>query len=100
MRYIVVIVPALVLFFSLAATPTVEGQIPTPADFVACNREAPQAARAGTVSPIKADHARADHARADHARADGERAGAVLTKATDVRGKVIESPDPQIHGME
>jgi hypothetical protein len=68
----------------------VEGQVPTAADFAACNREAPQAARAGTVSPTKADTV----------RADGERAGAVLTKGTDVRAKVIESSDPQIHGME
>ena len=87
----VVIVPALVLLLSLAATRTVEGQIPTAADVADCNREAPQAAKAGTTSPIKGDHA----------RADGERAGPVRTKSTPgSTAKAIESSDPQIHGME
>jgi len=90
MQYIVVIVPALVILLSLAATRTVEGQVPTAADFAACNREAPQVAKAGTTSPTKGDYV----------RADGERAGAVTTKSTDFTGKVIESSNPQIHGME
>jgi hypothetical protein len=91
MRYIVVTISALALLVSLAATRTVEAQVPTAADFAACNREAPQVAKAGMASPTSVDHV----------RADGERAGAVLTKATDVTGKVIiESSNPQIHGME
>ena len=59
-------------------------------DYAACNREAPQSAKAGTDSPI----------RGDHVRADRERAGAVTTKSTAFTGKAIESSDPQIHGME
>jgi hypothetical protein len=85
-----IIVPALVLLLSLAAAQPVESQVPGASDYAACNREAPQAAKAGTDSPTKGDHVRADR----------ERAGAVTTKSTEFTGIVIESSDPQIHGME
>jgi hypothetical protein len=78
------------LFLSLAAPWTVDGQVPTAADFAACNEEAPHAVKAGTVSPIRNDHVRADRARGS----------AMTTNSTGFTGKVIESSDPQIHGME
>ena len=90
MRYMGIIVPALVLLLSLAAAQPVESQVPSASDYAACNREAPQAAKAGTDSPTKGDHVRANR----------ERAGAVTTNSTEFTGKVIESSDPQIHGME
>ena len=89
MQHKVVTALALILLLSLAATRTVDGQVPTAADFAACNEEAPQAVKAGTASPIVADHSRADR----------ERAGAMTTDSRAIRGKVVESPDPQIHGM-
>jgi hypothetical protein len=89
MQHKVVIVLALILLLSLAATRTVDGEVPTAADFAACNEEAPQAVKAGMASPIMGDHIRADSARA----------GAMTTNSIDFRGKVVESSDPQIHGM-
>ena len=90
MQHKVVTALALILLLSLAATRTVDGQVPTAADFAACNEEAPQAVKAGTASPIMGDHVRADSARA----------GAMATNSTEFAGKVIESSDPQIHGMK
>lgn len=84
MPYTVAIALALILLASPAATRRADAEIPTAADSAACNLEAPHTARAGTVSPTRNDHARADRARA----------GAVTANA------VVESPDPQIHGME
>jgi len=81
---------ALVLLVTLAAAPTVDGDVPTAADFAACNDEAPRAVKAGTVSPTSGDHARADRARD----------AAMTTGSTDFTVKLVESPDPQIHGME
>ena len=84
------IVTALALFvLSLAATRTVDAEVATAADFAACNEEAPQAVKAGTASPIRGDQSRADRARAS----------AMTTDSTAIRAKVIESSDPQIHGM-
>ncbi len=91
MQYKVVIAFAMILLGSLIATLTADGEVPTVADSVACNREAPEAAKAGTASPTMADHARADRVRA----------GAMTTtNSADFTGKVIEASDPQIHGME
>jgi hypothetical protein len=90
MQHKVVTALALILLLSLAATRTVDGQVPTAADFAACNEEAPQAVKAGTASPIMGDHVRADSARA----------GAMATNSTEFAGKVVESSDPQIHGMK
>jgi hypothetical protein len=84
-----VIALALMLLVSLSAMRTADGQVPTAVDFAACNEEAPQAVKAGTASPIRGDHSRADRARAS----------AVTTDSTAIRGKVVESSDPQIHGM-
>jgi hypothetical protein len=90
MQHKVVMALALMLFVSLAATRTADGQVPAAADFAACNEEAPQAVKAGTASPITGDHVRADSARA----------GAMATNSTEFVGKVVESSDPQIHGMK
>ena len=86
----VVMVLALILFVSFAATRTADGEVPTAADFAACNEQAPQAVKAGAASPIMGDHVRADRARG----------GAMTTSSTDFARNMIESSDPQIHGME
>ena len=80
----------LILFVSLATTRTADGEVPTAADFAACNGQAPHAVKAGTASPTMADHARADRARG----------GGMTTRSPDVTATVIESSDPQIHGMQ
>src|SRR5712691_129605 len=79
----------LIFIVSLAATRTADGQVPTTADFTACNEEAPKAVKAGSASPTTGDLARADNF-----RADGTPASLMYEK-----GRVIESSDPQIHGM-
>src|SRR5437879_13631816 len=81
---------ALIFLASLAATRTAAGEVPSTADFAACNGEAPEAVKAGTASPTRGDYVRADSARA----------GAVTMDAIDFTGRVIESSDPQIHGMK
>jgi hypothetical protein len=81
----------LILLVSLAAARTADGEVPTIADFAACNREAPEAVKAGSVLATVGDHVRADRVRTGATTA---------TRAMDVTGKVIESADPQIHGME
>ena len=90
MKYKVVILLALILFVSFAATRTADGEVPTAADFAACNELAPQAVKAGAASPIMGDHVRADRARG----------AAMTTNSADFARNVIESSDPQIHGME
>jgi hypothetical protein len=81
---------ALTLLFSLAVTQTADGQVPTAADIAACNEEAPRAIKAGSASPNGGDHARADTARG----------GASTLTATEASAGVVESSDPQIHGMQ
>jgi hypothetical protein len=80
---------ALSVFVVLAAALTADGQIPTTADFAACNDEAPQAVKAGTVSPTTSDRV----------RADSTRAAAASTRSGDDAATFIQSSDPQIHGM-
>jgi hypothetical protein len=75
---------------SLTLTGAAHGQVPTPADFAACNREAHQGLKAQAVSPNAGDHTRAESARAT----------ATTASSTDPARRNIESPDPQIHGME
>lgn len=90
MQYKGVVALALILLLSLAATGTVDGQVPTAADFAACNDEAPRAVKAGMASPIGRDHVRADRARG----------GATAANSPDFTGRALESSDPQIHGMD
>ena len=84
-----VLVLAVTLLVSLAATRTVDGQVPTTADFAACNEEGPRTVKAGSATPTTRDHVRADSAR-----------GGITTSYTDFTGQVIASSDPQIHGMK
>jgi hypothetical protein len=86
----VMILLGLLLLLSLAATRAADGEVPTAADFAACNAEAPRAVKAGTASPTTGDHVRAESARA----------GTIATNATGFAGNVVDSSDPQIHGME
>jgi len=80
---------ALILLVSLAATRTVRGEVPTAVDFAACNEQAPAAVKTGTAWPTLNDRV----------RAESVRAGASPTIIIDVTGRVIESSDPQVHGM-
>jgi hypothetical protein len=75
-----------VLPISLAAARAVHGDVPTLADFAACNAHGRDA---GSAVPTGADHARADRARAVAT------AGSAVAPAS-----VVASADPQIHGME
>ena len=77
----------LILFLSLTAARAADGDVPTAADFAACNLEAPSTGRA---TPTMGDHARADRVRA----------GGTTTGSPTLTSAVIESPDPQIHGMD
>jgi hypothetical protein len=90
MPYKVVVVIALILLLSLAATRTVGGEVPSAVDFAACNEEAPQAVKAGTASPIMGDYVRAARVRS----------AAITADSTHFTGRVLDSSDPQIHGME
>jgi hypothetical protein len=80
---------ALSVVVVLATAFTADGQVPTAADFAACNDEAPQTIKGGTVSPTPSDRVRADNARA----------AAVTTKSGEGAATLIQSSDPQIHGM-
>jgi hypothetical protein len=92
MQYNAVVALGLLLLASLAGPRPATAQVPTAADFGHCNADALQGIKMGAVWPTKGDYARADRAR-----------GVTLTatpKSADAKGKAIESPDPQIHGME
>ena len=80
----------LLLLLTLIGTQPATAQVPTASDVAACNAEAPQAVRTGTAAPIGDDHARADHARG----------GAAPASIARVAAGGVDSPDPQIHGME
>ena len=79
----------LILLISLTGTRTADGEVPTAADFAACNLDAPSTTKAGRATPITGDHVRADRVRAGG-----------MDFRTTLTGAVIESPDPQIHGMD
>jgi hypothetical protein len=74
---------ALIGIVALIFPRTADGQVPTAADVSSCNDEAPQSVKTGSASPTPSDLARAATVRRD---------------ATTV-SKIIESSDPQIHGM-
>src|SRR5436309_4966515 len=79
---------ALTLLVSLAATRTADGEVPTVADFAACNDEAHAAIKAGTASPTLGDHVRAKSARA----------GSITMNSIDFTGRVIRIS--QLHETE
>jgi len=80
----------LILLGSLTATRAADGEVATTADSAACNQEAPSTTKARMATPTGGDHARAERVRTG-AMAPGSRA---------LAGAAIESPDPQIHGMD
>jgi len=73
----------------IAAVGIAHGQVPTPADVAACNNEAPAVIKTGAASPTVSDHA----------RAKGARDGPPTSSAADFKLPLVESSDPQIHGM-
>lgn len=79
----------LAVLVSLGAARIAGADVPTSADVVACNAEAPHAVRAGTFAPNRADHDRAAVARGN----------APATSATSIGDTGVVSSDPQIHGM-
>lgn len=88
--YDLAVILGLILLISLTATRAADGDVPTAADFASCNLEAPSTTKAGRATPTMGDHARADRVRA----------GGMTTGSPTLTGAVIESPDPQIHGMD
>ena len=82
---------AVTLFVSLVFAGAAHGQVPTAADVAACNEAAPRAVKAGSASPTSGDQARADTAR-----------GAMAAKSVSETpaASLVESSDPQIHGMQ
>jgi hypothetical protein len=88
MTYRLVLLLSVLLVLSLAAARAAGGGVPTAADFVDCNAEAPQAVKAGAASPIVGDRVRADAARGG------------TTSSPAVTGPAVHSTDPQIHGMD
>lgn len=81
----------MVLAAALVASGVAHADVPTTADLLACNREAREGLRAGTASPIAKDEAGAHAAR---------QARAVTVDAPGAAGRVTQSGDPQIHGMD
>jgi len=65
--------------------------VPTAGDIAACNQEAREGVRGRTVSPTSKDKVDADAARK-------VRTGTV--ELPGAAGRVTQSPDPQIHGMD
>jgi hypothetical protein len=71
---------------------SVDADVPTAADFASCNAEAREALKSGSASPKTAEPNAKDHNRAADARQGGQ--------PTDVTGKIAQSPDPQLEGMD
>jgi len=87
---------ALTLLASLAFTRAAHGQVPTTADIAACNEEAPRAVKNGSASPTGGDRARAATARG----ATSTTSAVLAPSAIAGPAGVVESSDPQIHGMQ
>jgi hypothetical protein len=73
----------------MAAVGAADGQVPTAVDAAACNDEAPAIVKARAASPTTSDAA----------RAKGARDGSPTSGAGDFRLPLVNSSDPQIHGM-
>ena len=76
----------------LVACSVAYADVPTAANFASCNAEAREALKSGSASPKTAEPNTKDQD-----RAAGARQGA---QPTDVTGKVGQSPDPQLEGMD
>ncbi len=79
----------------IAATSAAYADVPTAENFAACNGEARDAVTGGNASPPTSPTAK-DRAQAGE-KWRGESAG---RETTDPTGKIIESKDPQIEGMD
>jgi hypothetical protein len=84
-------ISSLVMVALLHAASTVYGEVPTATDYAACNEEALDALKSGSASPTTKDEARAEGAR------EGQGAASPRTDST---GKITQSPDPQLEGMD
>jgi hypothetical protein len=84
-------ISSLVILALLVEASTVSGAVPTATDYASCNEEARDALKSGSASPTTKDEARAKGAR------EGQGAA---TPRTDSSGKVTQSPDPQLEGMD
>jgi hypothetical protein len=82
------IAAAALALLSLTHVRAAGAEVPTAADLAACNSTAHQEARSAVITPNASDHQRAERVRA-------ARVGRV-----EPVGQVIESGDPQIHGMD
>jgi len=80
---------AMTFFIVMAVGGAAEGQVPTALDAAACNDEAPAIVKARAASPTTSDDA----------RAKGARAGSPTAGAGDFKLPLVNSSDPQIHGM-
>ncbi len=76
----------------LGAWSAAYADVPTAADFASCNAEAREALKSGSASPKTAEPNTKDHDRAAGARQGGQ--------PTDATGKITQSPDPQLEGMD
>jgi hypothetical protein len=85
-------VAVVALVVTVAAWGTVSADVPKEKDFAACNAAAKEALKAGSASPNTAEPITKDEARAAEARR-----GQV---PTDGAGKIADSPDPQLEGMD
>src|SRR3989449_3876971 len=81
---------AVIIFDPLVATRAADGYTLAAAHFGGYNDEVPEAVKAGTAWPIMGDPVRAETARV----------GAMTINSIDFTSRVIESSDPQIHGMK
>lgn len=89
-QYDLALTLGLLLLVSLTAPSAAAGEVATATDSAACNQEAPSITKAGMATPTVNDHTRADRVRA-------------RVRPTDsgtLAGTTIDSPDPQIHGMD
>ena len=72
----------------LALVGPTRADVPTARDFADCNVTAHHEMKNASASPNTRDHQRAETARA------------VPVRAAEPAGRIVESGDPQIHGME
>jgi len=85
------LVTAVTMSLAALASP-VSAEIPTAADFAACNVEAERAVRTGTAIPTPKDYLHAEAARKGRA--------AIAPSIDSTRNAVPYSADPQVVGME
>jgi len=84
-----VAVAALALLSLIVVRPT-GADVPGAGDFAACNATAHHEIKGVSVSPNTGDHQRAEIART----------AAPSARTAEPVGRLVESGDPQIHGME